>query len=276
MTDPQQPPSGAVPPVPPVPRSDEEQPQFASPVSSPAPQISTPAPPAPPSYSTPPAPPAYQGAPPVYQGAPPAAPAAHGKQAFPAPAAPTPPFSAGQPAPAYAAPTGAPVYPHPAGQQPGAPTYQAAPPGAYQVPVGGYTAPAGAYQAPITGEKKSGLMGILALILAIVAAVVTPIVAGVAGFDIGRRLPGGLDTTDPDFLSVLSPARDQVLWAEISFWTGTILGIAAIVIGIIAIRKKQARGAGITALVVAVLGPIIFWVVLLVTLSTGTATGFLP
>lgn len=168
------------------------------------------------------------------------------------------------------------MYPHLAGQQPGAPTYQAAPPGAYQVPVGGYTAPAGAYQAPVTGEKKSGMLGMLALILAIVAAVVTPIVAGVAGFEIGRRLPGGLDTTDPDFLSILAPARDQVLWAEISFWTGTILGIAAIVIGIIAIRKKQARGAGITALVIAVLGPIIFWVVLLVTLSTGTATGFLP
>ena len=222
MTDPQQPPSGAVPPVPPAPRSADEQQQFAPPV-----------PPAPAAYSsTPPAPPAYQSAPPAYQGAP----------------------------PSYQ----------------GAPAPQAAPPGAYQVPVGGYAAPAGAYQAPVIAEKKSGLLGILALVLAIVASVVTPIVAGIMGFEIGRRLPGGLDTTAPDFLSILSPARDQVLWAEISFWTGTILGIAAIVIGIIAIRKKQARGAGIAALVVAVLGPIIFWVVLLVTLSTGTATGFLP
>ena len=171
----------------------------------------------------------------------------------------------------------APAY-QPAGHngQPGAPVYQAAPPGAYQVPVGGYDAPAGAYQAPPSGEKKSGLLGILALILSIVAAVVTPIVVGIAGFEIGRRLPGGFDTTDPDFLSVLSPARDQVLWAELSFWTGTVLGIAAIVIGILAIRKKQARGAGIAALVVSVLGPIIFWVVLLVAISTGTATGFLP
>ncbi|KQR37613.1 hypothetical protein ASF80_14155 [Microbacterium sp. Leaf159] len=144
------------------------------------------------------------------------------------------------------------------------------------MPVGGYAAPAGAYQAPAMEQKKSGLLGILALIFAIVAAVVTPIVAGIAGFEIGRRIPGGLDTTDPDFLSILSPARDQVLWAELSFWTGTVLGIAAIVIGILAIRKKQARGAGIGALVVAVLGPIIFWVVLFVAVSTGTATGFLP
>ena len=144
------------------------------------------------------------------------------------------------------------------------------------MPVGGYAAPEGAYQAPSSEQKKSGLLGILALIFAIVAAVVTPIVAGIAGFEIGRRIPGGLDTTDPDFLSILSPARDQVLWAELSFWTGTILGIAAIVIGILAIRKKQARGAGIGALVVAVLGPIIFWVVLFVAVSTGTAAGFLP
>ncbi|WP_447647548.1 hypothetical protein [Microbacterium forte] len=236
MTDPQQPPSGAVPPVPPAPRSADEQQQFAPPV-----------PPAPAAYaSTPPVPPAYQSAPPAYQGAPPAYQSA-------------PPAYQGAP-PSYQ----------------GAPAPQAAPPGAYQVPVGGYAAPAGAYQAPVIAEKKSGLLGILALVLAIVAAVVTPIVAGIMGFEIGRRLPGGLDTTAPDFLSILSPARDQVLWAEISFWTGTILGIAAIVIGIIAIRKKQARGAGIAALVVAVLGPIIFWVVLLVTLSTGTATGFLP
>lgn len=236
MTDPQQPPSGAVPPVPPAPRSADEQQQFAPPV-----------PPAPAAYaSTPPVPPAYQSAPPAYQGAPPAYQSA-------------PPAYQGAP-PSYQ----------------GAPAPQAAPPGAYQVPVGGYAAPAGAYQAPVIAEKKSGLLGILALVLAIVAAVVTPVVAGIMGFEIGRRLPGGLDTTAPDFLSILSPARDQVLWAEISFWTGTILGIAAIVIGIIAIRKKQARGAGIAALVVAVLGPIIFWVVLLVTLSTGTATGFLP
>lgn len=199
MTDPQLPPSGAVPPVPPAP------PTYA------------PAPPAPPTY------------------------------------APAPP-----------------------GPQAGAPAYPAAPPGAYQVPVGGYAAPEGNYQAPTQEEKKSGLLGVLALVLSLVAAVVTPIVAGVSGFEIGRRIPGGLDATDSDFLSVLSPARDQVLWAELSFWTGTALGIAAIVIGILAIRKKQARGAGIAALVVAVLGPVFFWVVLLVALSTGTAAGFLP
>ena len=67
-----------------------------------------------------------------------------------------------------------------------------------------------------------------------------------------------------------------MLWAEIAFWVGTILGIAAIVIGIIAIRKRQRRGLGITGMVLAVLGPVIFWVVLVVALGAGTAAGFVP
>lgn len=203
----------------------------------------------PPSGAVPPVPTAPYGAvppPPLgYQPAPPAAP------------------------PVYAAPVVAPpVYSTPT------PAPQAAPPGAYQVPVGGYAAPAGAYAVPETTPRASGFLGLLALILSLVAAVVTPIVVGVAGFEIGRRIPQGITTTNDDVLSVLSPARDQVLWAELSFWTGTLLGVAAIVMGIIAIRKKQGRGAGIGALVVAVLAPAIFFVVLLIAFSTGSAAGF--
>ncbi len=207
----------------------------------------------PPSGAVPPVPSAPFGAvpppPPAYQGAPVA-------PAYPAPAYPS--------APAYPAAPPAPV---------AAP--QAAPPGAYQVPVGGYAAPAGAYAVPDASPRASGFLGLLALILAVVAAVVTPIVVGVASFEIGRRLPQGISTTSDDVLSVLSPARDQVLWAELSFWAGTILGIAAIVIGIIAIRKKQGRGAGIAALVVAVIAPMIFFVVLTIAFSTGSAAGFI-
>lgn len=252
MTDSQLPPSGAVPPVPPAPQ---------------------PVPPA--DGQQPIAPPSYPQAPPAYS-APAAAPAGPG---FPAPPA-APPFAA------PASPAGAAPAPQPSGQPVGAPGYPSAqnagpgypppPPGAYQVPVGGYAVSSGAYQAPEPGAKKSSLLGILALILAIAAAVVTPIISGVTGFEIGRRLPGGLDTTSPDLLTVLAPARDQVLWTEIAFWTGTILGVAAIVLGIIAIRRRQGRGAGIAALVVAVLGPLIFWIVLVFAISVGTAAGFAP
>ncbi|KNY06347.1 hypothetical protein AKH00_11295 [Microbacterium sp. GCS4] len=184
-------------------------------------------------------------------------------------APPAPPaYDAGPPVPPASAPAGFPA--------PGAPTPQAAPPGAYQVPVGGYAPSPGGYQVPEVPARKSGFLGILALVLAIVAGVVVPIVAGVAGFEIGVRIPSGIDTNDPELLSTLSPARDQVLWAEIAFWAGTVLGIAAIVIGILGIVRRQGRGAGIAALVVAAIAPVIFWVVLVVTIATGTASGFLP
>lgn len=65
-----------------------------------------------------------------------------------------------------------------------------------------------------------------------------------------------------------------MLWAELSFWFGTVLGIAAIVVGIIAIAKKKGRGAGIAALIVAVLAAVIFFIVLVAALAAGGAAGF--
>ena len=100
------------------------------------------------------------------------------------------------------------------------------------------------------------------------------ILVGISAFEIGRVLPQGVTTTTSDDLSLLSPARDQVLWAELSFWLGTILGIAAIVLGIIAIAKKKGRGAGIAALVVAVVGVVLFFIVLVTALAAGSAAGF--
>ena len=203
----------------------------------------------PPSGAIPPVPPAPQGAVP-----PPAAPAS------PAPAYPA--------APAYPSAPAAPGYSSaPAAQ------YQA-PPGAYQVPVGGYAAPVGEYSAPEATPRRSPLLGVLALIFSLVAAVVTPIVVGVASYEIGRRIPEAMSRAEEfSSLAFLSPARDQVLWAELSFWTGTILGIAAIVIGIMAIVRKQGRGQGIAALIVAVVAPVIFSVVVIAALSAGGATG---
>lgn len=261
MTDPQQPPSGAVPPVPPAPQPPTYDASAGQPADQPAPPTYQPTPleqqPAPPTYQ--PTPPAYQPAPPAYQPAPPA------YQPAPPTYQPAPP--AYEPAP--------PAYQQTPYQQ-GAPASPAAPPGAYQVPVGGYADASGAYTAPVSAEKRSGLLGILALVSAGIAALVIPIIAGFTSFEIGRRIPRGIDTTSPDFFAVLSPARDQVLWTEISFWTGTILGIAAIVLGIIAIRRRQGRGTGIAAIVVAAIAPVIFWVVVGVMLPAGTAAGFLP
>lgn len=194
------------------------------------------------------------------------------------PPVPEAPFGAVPPPAAPGYPAAAPTYPvaPPYATAPNGPAtaYPAAPPGAYQVPVGGYAAPAGAYTVPDTTVRPSGLLGTISLVLALLAAVVTPIVVGIAAFEIGRALPQGVTTTTTEDLSVLSPARDQVLWAELSFWIGTILGIAAIVLGIVAIAKRRGRGTGIAAIVVAVLGAVIFFTVLVAALAAGGAAGF--
>ncbi|WEK60339.1 MAG: hypothetical protein P0Y60_13600 [Candidatus Microbacterium colombiense] len=213
----------------------------------PPPSGDVPAPPAPFGAVPPPAAPAYPVAAPQYPAAPP----------YP----PTPQYPA------------APTYPS-AAAYPSAPSGYQAPPGAYQVPVGGYAVATGDYSAPEVAPRRSGLLGILALIFSLVAAVVTPLVVGVATYEIGRRIPGAVtQVEDFDSLAFLSPARDQVLWAEISFWTGTVLGIAAIVIGIMAIARRQGRAQGIAALIVSVIAPVIFFVVVLVALTVGGAAG---
>lgn len=180
------------------------------------------------------------------------------------------------PAPPAAAPALAPAaYGASVPPVPPAPGY-AAPPGAYQVPVGGYAAPTGAYTVPDPAPRPSKLTGTLSLVFALVAAVVTPIVAAFASYEVGRRVPEAivrLNSDDLSSLAVLSPARDQVLWAEISFWAGTILGIAAIVLGIMAIARKRGRGQGIGALIVAVVGPAIFFLIAGVALGAGAAAG---
>jgi len=139
--------------------------------------------------------------------------------------------------------------------------------------VGGYAAPSGTYTAPDAAPKPSGFLGLLALGLSILAAVVMPIIGGVSAFEVGHRIPQGFSGSTGD-LGFLSPARDQVLWTELSFWAGTVLGIAAIVLGIIAIRRKQGRGAGIAALIVAVLGAIIYFVAVFTAFAVGGAAGY--
>ncbi|WP_312675232.1 hypothetical protein [Microbacterium sp.] len=188
----------------------------------------------------------------------------------PATSVPQDPASGAVPPPAYpSAPPAAPA-PYPPAY-PSAPP--AAPPGAYQVPVGGYAAPSGTYTAPDAAPKPSGFLGLLALGLSILAAVVMPIIGGVSAFEVGHRIPQGFSGSTGD-LGFLSPARDQVLWTELSFWAGTVLGIAAIVLGIIAIRRKQGRGAGIAALIVAVLGAIIYFVAVFTAFAVGGAAGY--
>lgn len=191
---------------------------------------------------------------------------------------PTPP-----PVPPYGAapaPAPQPGYPGQSGYagQPGypAPPAYPAPPGAYAVPVGGYQAPVGGYTVPPVAPPASRMLGVFALIAALLAAIVVPILGGVFGFEIGTRVRAADLESAADDLSILSPARMQVLWAEIAFWSGTVLGVLAIVLGIIATAKRRGRGLGIFAMVLAALGPAFFFLATFVMMGVGTATSTLP
>lgn len=181
-----------------------------------------------------------------------------------------------------------PSAPNPSASAPGAPVF--APPGTsgYIAPAGypapaGYVPPyvlpgagAGAVQSPFAPDPRSSTMGLIALFAALVAAIVAPIVAAVAGFNIGvgtgREIALLPSSTEFDW-SVLSPVRDWVLLGEIAFWSGTLLGLGALIQGIAAIVVKAGRVQGIVAVVLAAIGPILFGVALQVALVAGFAAG---
>lgn len=158
--------------------------------------------------------------------------------------------------------------------QPGAP---AVPPysGPYAAP---YVAPVHPqYAAVLTpaAPRRSAALGIVALIAAGLAAL-TPVVAAIAAFQIGLGAGKGVAsrpvTATWDW-SILTPVRDWVLLGEASFWVGTALGVWAIVQGIIAIVRRSGRIAGIVAVVIAMLAPIVFGLATWISLAGGLEAG---
>lgn len=144
-----------------------------------------------------------------------------------------------------------------------------------------YTAPYSApqhpqfaqYVAAPTEEPRGRGLGVVALLLSLAAFVVTPIVAGVAAFAVGVAVGAQTDFAEAgQDLSIFSPARDAVLWVEISFWAGTVLGIWAIAQGIVAIVKRRGRGLGIAAVVIGVLAVGAFALVVFTGFVAGAAT----
>lgn len=180
---------------------------------------------------------------------------------------PTPPEYATLPYPA-------PPHAQPSYAQPGQVPHPYAPPPGYAPPPQGY----GPYipsPAPVPAAGGSGL-GIVALALAVLAALGATVVGSVAGYNIGLGTGRGiaLQPMDVDFdWSILAAVREWVLLGELSFWAGTILGIWAIVQGIVAIVKNRGRGWGIAAVVVAAIGPIAFATGVQAFLAVGFASG---
>lgn len=120
--------------------------------------------------------------------------------------------------------------------------------------------------------RKSGL-GIVAFFLALSAFLIPSILGAANAFAIGLEIgEGGLyRLTEYGDLNVLMPVRNEVLWIEVAFWFGTVIGIWAFIQGIVAIAKRRGRGLGIAAAVIAFFGPGSFFFAALMGLSFGIA-----
>lgn len=203
----------------------------------------------------------------------------------PAPAAPS-----GWPAPAPGVPAAWPAPPA-AGLDGGGgyvQTAPGAPPVSYGVPPMAYGAPQvgpgyGPPPAPRPAAPAGGrTLGILALVLAGVGVLGATMLSAATGFAAAAGAarhaiglsPDQLDTlSQGQLLGLLSPVRDLVLWAEIGFWMGTVLGVAALVMGIIAIVTRRGRGFGIAAVIVAAVAPVIYGTIVAFSALAGMGAG---
>ncbi|GAA3651706.1 hypothetical protein [Microbacterium marinilacus] len=159
---------------------------------------------------------------------------------------------------------------------PGAPVWSAgpaAPP--YGAPQAPYLAPQDPRFAQLVqppAPRRSAMLGRLALALALLATVGASTALAVALGAIGAGVGPQLQNVSPSSgLEVLTPVRGWVLVAEVAGWTGTVLGIWALVQGIVAAARDSGRGAGIAAIVIAALGPIVAAVASLIAVTAGIA-----
>lgn len=161
-------------------------------------------------------------------------------------------------------------------------------PGAPPVPAGSYGQAAVAYGPPPAAPfgtvpaSPPATLGIVALILAIVAVAGASILSAATGFAAAAGAmrhavavsPSGLeDLSSRQLLALLSPVRDLVLWAEVGYWAGTVVGVAAIALGIAAVATRRGRPQGVVAIVVAVAGAFVFALILGFAVVTGIGAG---
>lgn len=135
---------------------------------------------------------------------------------------------------------------------------------------------------PASAAGTSRLLGVSALIVALAGVIAATLVSSFAGFEAARGAVAhaglsSLDSleylSDDQALALLSPVRARVLWGEIGFWAGGLLGVWAIVQGIVAIATRRGRGPGIAAVVVAAAGPIFYGVAVTIAVLAGLAIG---
>ena len=151
-------------------------------------------------------------------------------------------------------------------------------PPVYGAPVG-YGAPYPSAEPPAAGRATLGASALGIALLAVVGATLLSALTGFTAAQGAMRhaigiSPEGLENlSETQLLALLSPVRTLVLWAEIGFWAGTVLGIWALIQGIVAIATRRGRGQGIAAVVIAALGPIVYGVDVGIAVTLGVAAG---
>ena len=109
-----------------------------------------------------------------------------------------------------------------------------------------------------SAHTASRRTGVIALVLALVAAVLPPLTGAITGYIIGSGMVSPATAEQVASRSFLSPVRGWVLVAEIAFWVGTVLGLWALIQGIVAVARGRGRGTGVAAIIVAVLALVVF------------------
>ncbi|MER7796739.1 hypothetical protein [Microbacterium sp. NPDC096154] len=125
--------------------------------------------------------------------------------------------------------------------------------------------------------RRSRALGRVALLLSLIATAGASIVLAIALGAIGAGVGPRLETLSPTSgLEVLTPVRDWVLVGEIATWAGTVLGLWALVQGIVAVARDRGRGPAIAAIVIAALGPLVVAAAAIAGTMSGIAASVAP
>lgn len=151
----------------------------------------------------------------------------------------------------------------------GRPVYPMQPP-----PVGppqGYPQPGFGQPAPIPmpKAKKSPIVGVIAAaIVGVAAALGNAAMFALVG-PFRQAIASGHSARDSEWIySQLSQTQVDLLSMELQ--SSVALGFVAFVIGIVAIATNRGRGWGVTALVIAIIGPVVTMFAIVVTVMAGT------
>jgi len=135
---------------------------------------------------------------------------------------------------------------------------------------------------PPASPTHPGTLGALSLALALCALVGATLLSAITGFAAAEGAmrhaivvsPSGLENlTESQLLALLTPVRGLVLWAEIGFWAGTLLGVASLALGIVAIVTRRGRGPGIAGVVIAAVAPFLYGAAVGLAIVTGISVG---